>query len=83
MNSYPASLGLSFSFLDIITQQGTEGVKSGSADSTKEQGHIHPQGPQQTNDLHLMQIVDMRKSASVLQLAYNLYFKRQLETDIK
>lgn len=35
------------------------------------------------NDLHSMQIVHMRKSESVLQLAFNLYFRRQLERDIK
>ena len=66
------------SFLDVITQQGTHCVKVDPAGgSTKEQGHIHPQRPQQTDDLHLMQAVHMRKSKSVL-LALNLYFKRQL-----
>lgn len=73
-----------FSFLDTITQQGTECVKSGpSQRQHKRAGPCNPQRPYQMNDLHSMQIVHMRKSESVLQLAFNLYFRRQLERDIK
>lgn len=71
---------LSFLFRTLLHSRGQKVSKVGPAGgSTKEQGLMRPQKPQQTNDLHLMQIVHMRKRECVLQLAFNLYFQRQLE----
>lgn len=70
---------LSFLFWTLLHSRGQRVSKWAQPEEHKGAGPHAPQRPQQTDDLHSRQVVHMRKSESVLQLAFNLYLKRQLE----
>lgn len=72
-------LPLSFLFWTLLHSRGQSVSQWAQPEEHKRAGPHIPQRPQQTDDLHLRQVVHMRKSESVLQLAFNLYFKWQLE----
>lgn len=76
----PLLVCLSHSLLDVITQQGTECVKSGPSWGQHQRAGPHTPPVTSANRWpHWRQVVHMRKRESVSQLAFNLYFKRQSE----